>query len=102
MTRTIKIASMGPLLFSAVLVLPSWQGSRLPAQETTEGGEAGNGETQPAAARTLPGFADTPWCAGFSEVKEKLKNLATSGASVERIQRAKQRSSWSCPTGFAR
>lgn len=36
--------------------------------------------------RTLNGFAESPWRASFTEVKTRLKNLATSANAVERVE----------------
>ncbi len=53
------------------------------AQAGAPGGAGGAG--QPVAT-ALRGFAETPWRTTFTEVKARLRNLATSAAAVERVE----------------
>lgn len=54
------------------------------AQAGQPGGPGGAGG-QPVTTM-LRGFAETPWRTTFTEVKARLRNLATSAAAVERVE----------------
>ncbi len=66
--------------------LPGVAQQAQPGEKTSGGGSSMVVEPQPSGGASGAGFADSPWKATYSQVKTRLKSLATAQTAAERVE----------------
>ncbi len=85
MVATLTLFSMQLVALPSSAAKPD-TGFLLIAQNSQPAGGPNGGNSGGTSSATLAGFAETPWNSTYSDVYNRMKNLATSNSAVEDVE----------------